>query len=346
MATSPDTAPVGARKHIGLLLITGAASMWALDTYFRGSLTNHLTPTQIVLGEDLIASLVLLTVTVRNWRHIRALTKGEWTATAAIAVLAQALGTVLFTLSFAHGLYQETIVLQQTQPLIAVALAMAALGERPKFVYWPLLVIAVVAVYLVSFGPDASVPFRAISNGRFIVGVEAFGAAVCWASGTVLGRLVTTSLTPASIAALRFQLALPILFLFTFVPPRSQEMGGGLTGFRFGDLVPLIAIAMIPGVISLAIYYRGLRSTPASMATIGELAYPIAASFIATLPPPGGFGQPISAPQIFGTVMLLFSVVALSLSSNRTISLVGRPHSWKTVSANAWPKPSVAKDPR
>jgi drug/metabolite transporter, DME family len=321
MTASPKAAPDGSRKHVGLLLIALAASMWAIDTYFRGPLTNHLTPTQIVLGEDLIASVVLLGVTIRNWRHIRALTKGEWTATAAIAVMAQAMGTVLFTLSFAHGLYQETIVLQQTQPLIAVVLAMAALGERPKSVYWPLLLVALVAVYLVSFGPDASVPFRAISNGRFIVGVEAFGAAVCWASGTVLGRFITTSLTPSTVAALRFQLALPVLVALTFLPARSAQMGGGLSGYRFGDLVPLLAIAMIPGVIALAIYYRGLRSTPASMATIGELAYPIAASFIATLPPPSGFGQPISAQQIVGTVMLLSAVVALSLSSNRTISL-------------------------
>src|SRR4029077_3139141 len=152
-------------------------------------------------GEDLIASLVMAGVTIRNWRRLRELRAGEWTATAAIALLAQALGTVLFTLSFAHGLYQETIVLQQLQPLIAVALAMATLGERPKAVYWPLLLVAIVGVYLVAFGPDASVPFHAVSNGRLIVGVEALGAAICWASGTVLGRFVTTSLTPATVAA-------------------------------------------------------------------------------------------------------------------------------------------------
>src|SRR5580704_25473 len=167
MIATSESSPTGARKHIGLLLIAVAASMWALDTYFRGSLTNHLTPTQIVLGEDLIASLVLTGVTVRNWRHIRKLTKGEWTATAGIAVMAQAMGTVLFTLSFAHGFFQETIVLQQTQPLIAVALAMAALGERPKAAYWPMLVIAIAGAYLVvSIPPDAS----HASNERLIVG--------------------------------------------------------------------------------------------------------------------------------------------------------------------------------
>jgi drug/metabolite transporter, DME family len=302
-----------ARKHTGLLLIALAASMWASDTYFRGQLTGHLTSAQIVLGEDVIAGLLLAAVTFKNWRSLRALSKGEWTATAAIAVMAQALGTILFTLSFAHGLYQETIVLQQTQPLVAVILAMAALGERPRVLYWPLLLIAMAGVYLVVIGPDATVPIHAVTNGRLTVGLEAFGAAACWASGTVLGRFITTSLRPATIAALRFQLAIPVLFILTM----TLKIGGGLNGYRLGDFPPLLAIALIPGVIALAIYYRGLRSTPASMATVGELAYPVAASLIATLPHPLGFAQPISAAQITGTVMLLSAVVLLSLVSGR-----------------------------
>jgi len=325
MAIPQTAAPTGARKHVGLLLIALAATMWSSDVYFRSQLVGHLTSTQIVLGEDVLASLLLAGVTIRNWRALRALSKGEWTATATIAVLAQAMGTVLFTLSFTGGLFQETYILLQTQPLIAIALAMAALGERPRAYYWPLLLVAMVGVYLVLIGPDATVPFHAITSGRFIVGIESLGAAVCWASGTVLGRFVTTSLSPATVAALRFQLAIPVLLVLTLTLPMHIGFAGshvGLSGYRAGDFVWLLAIALVTGVISLAIYYRGLRSTPASMATIGELANPITATLITSLPVSlGGFAQPISMAQIVGTVLLLSAVVALSWASTQTVTL-------------------------
>ena len=309
-----------------VVFVALAATLWASDAYFRNQLVQHLSPTQIVVAEDALVTLFLVPVLFRSRHELRALGARGWVAVAIIAAGAQALATILFTASFSiasqHQLYAETFVLQQTQPLIAIVLAWIILGERRRPWFWPAAAVAIVAVYMVLFASDPFSPVAALQNGRLEVGLLALGAAALWASGTVFGRFALGSISFWSMTALRFTLALPVLVIVVQV----QSGVGGFGHYRLSDFVPnLLAIAIVPGLLALLLYYRALSKTPASLATIGEMAYPVAATLIATAPPPWGFHQPLYPAQVLGTLLLLAVIVFLNWTREKAPAVVARP---------------------
>jgi drug/metabolite transporter (DMT)-like permease len=309
-----------------VVFVAVAATLWASDAYFRNQLVQHLSATQIVVAEDGLVTLFLLPVLIRSRGELRKLGRRGWLAVAVIAAGAQALATILFTASFSiaaqHQLFAETFVLQQTQPLIAIALAWIVLGERRRPWFWPAAVVGIAAVYMVLFASDPLSPVSALKNGRLEVGLLALGAAVLWASGTVLGRFALGSISFWSMTSLRFTLALPVLVVIVLV----QSGLGGFGHYRVSDFLPnLLAIAIVPGLLALLLYYRALSKTPASLATIAEMAYPVAATLIASAPYPWGFHQPLYPAQLLGTALLLGVIVFLNWTRERAPVVVVRP---------------------
>ena len=299
-----------------------AATLWATDAYFRNQLVKHLTPSEIVVMEDALVALFLLPVLIRSLGDVRKLGTRGWIAVIAIAAGAQALATILFTKSFSYGIYSETFVLQQTQPLLAIVLAWIVLGERRRPWFWAAVVVALIAVYMVVQAPNISLtqpfaPITSLTTGRVDAGLYALGAAALWAGGTVFGRYVLGSISFWSMTALRFTVALPILIAVVLLSP-----GEGLAGFShytFNDFVPnLLGIALIPGLLALLLYYRALSKTPASLATIAEMAFPVAATLISAAPPPWGFQQQIFPAQIVGTILLLGVILFLGWTKEKT----------------------------
>src|SRR5438067_773877 len=319
-----EAQPVAAPTRVGLIdrfsvvLIAVAAMLWASDTYFRAQLIGHLTPSQIVVVEDALVSLFLVTFLLRGIPEVRRLDRRGWLAIGLIAVGPQAVATILFTQSFSYGHYAETFVLQQTQPLIAIVLAWLILGERRRAWFWPTAALAIVGVYMVVFAQNLTAPFSDLQHGRLEAGLYALGAAALWASGTVLGRFVLGKLSFTTTTALRFTLALPVLIVVALL----QYGGSAFANYQPSDVLPFVGIALIPGFLSLLLYYRALRSTPATLATIAELAYPVTATFIASAPPPYGFNQPLYLPQFIGTGLLIAVILILNYTKDRTPPVV------------------------
>jgi drug/metabolite transporter (DMT)-like permease len=309
--------------RFSVVLVAVAATMWATDVYFRSQLVTHLTPTQIVVAEDALITLLLIPVLIRSSHELRRLGPRGWLAVAVIAAGAQALATILFTASFqaaaTYGVFAETFVLQQTQPLIAIVLAWIVLGERRRPWFWPAVGIALVATYLVIFAQDPAAPLSALQKGRVEVGLLALGAAVLWAGGTVFGRYALASISFWSMTSLRFTLALPVLVVVALV----QYGPGGFTHYRLSDFFPnLLAIAIVPGLLALLLYYRALARTPASLATIAEMANPIAITLIATAPP---FNQKLYWPQLVGTALFIAVIVFLNWGKQTAVPVVQAP---------------------
>jgi len=322
-AIRTQTAKATPLDRFSVLLIAAAAMLWVSDAYFRNQLVDHLSASQIVVMEDALVTVFLLPILIASWRELRVLNARQWLAVLIIGVGPQALATWLFTQSFSHRVFAVTFILQQTQPLIAVTLAWLLLGERRRSWFWPLAALALAAVYLVVFARDPSEPL-AVLRGRRVeagaadrlqAGLLAFAAAFLWAAGTVLGRFVLGKLSFRSTTALRFTVALPVLVGLVLI----EKGADGFTHYRVGDFVPnLLYIAVVPGLIGLLLYYRGLASTPASLATIAELTLPVTITLLASLPPPWGFNQPFYVPaQVIGTVLLLAVIVALNWTKER-----------------------------
>jgi len=309
---------LGLVDRFSVVLVAVAATMWASDTYFRAQLIGHLKPAQIVVIEDALVSLFLLVYLLRGIPELRRLDRRAWVAIGLIAVGPQAVATILFTQSFSYGHYAETFVLQQTQPVIAILLAWLILGERRRPWFWPTAALAIVGVYMVVFAQNLSAPFSDLQHGRLEAGLYALGAAALWASGTVLGRVVLGKLSFTTTTALRFTLALPVLILVVLV----QFGFSGFSHYQASDALPFLGIALIPGLIALLLYYRALSSTPATLATIAEMAFPVAATFIASAPPPYGFNQPLYPAQFLGTGLLLLVILILNYTKERTPPVV------------------------
>jgi drug/metabolite transporter, DME family len=69
----------------------------------------------------------------------------------------------------------------------------------------------------------------------------------------------------------------------------------------------VILLALIPGLLALLLYYRGLTGTRASYATLAELAFPATAVILnwAVL------GVGVSAHQVLGFILLWAAVFVL-----------------------------------
>jgi DME family drug/metabolite transporter len=69
----------------------------------------------------------------------------------------------------------------------------------------------------------------------------------------------------------------------------------------------LILLAVISGLLGMTLYYRGLRRTPASIATFAELAFPASALVINYVV----IGATITALQLLGFFVLWGTIAVL-----------------------------------
>lgn len=217
---------------------------------------------------------------------------------------------VAFTAAIAYD-PNTALLLQQLQPLFAVAGARLILGERPLPRYPAYFLAAVGGAWLIAF-PE---PLAVSGITEIAPAMLAVTAAALWASGTVLGRRLTRKVPARELTALRFGSGLPASAALVFV----SGQGGALLGLAGSDLAAIALLALIPGLIAILIYYRGLSGTPATAATLGELAFPLTAILVNYL----AFGEVLTLTQWTGVVVLIAAVTGMSLASRRGAEAMG-----------------------
>lgn len=290
--------------------------LWGTDTLFRAPMLEHLAKdpllasVQVVFMEHFALTLLVLPILWLARHEIRRLNARQWAAIIAIGVGASALATVFFTRSFAYGHFIETILLQKTQPLIAIVLARLWLNEHlpPRSYIW--FPIAIFGAYLIAI-PDPLHPEQAWADFHVAAAAFALAASALWGAATVFGRYALNGVRFPTLTALRFTTGLPALGITLLVI-------GGLSGFTQyqGADVPLyLGIALVPGLIPMLLYYRGLASTPASMATLAELAFPVTGILVNLyLVSPA---QTLTAWEIAGIILLWLAIIALDIENAR-----------------------------
>ena len=300
--------------RFAVLLVALAAMLWGTDTLFRAPLLQHLAgdpilqATQIVTMEHIVLTIVCIPILWLAWREIRALTWPQWRAIILIGVGASALATILFTISFSYFHFIETLLLQKTQPLIAILLAHFWLGERISRRAWLWVPVAIFGAYCIVI-PNPLDPRAAWEDFHVSAGLFAIAAAALWGAGTVFGRYALAQVRFTTLTALRFTTALPALVILMLILGGPAAFGS----YRWSDTPLYLAIALIPGLFPMLLYYRGLASTPASMATLAELAFPITGIIVNLffVTPP----QTISGWQLTGIVILTGALIALDYTN-------------------------------
>jgi drug/metabolite transporter (DMT)-like permease len=293
--------------YASVLLVAVGAAMWGTDGILRVPLLEVASPSQIVLLEHLVLLLYSVPAVVLGWRFFRGLEAAQWVALLVIGWGGSALATLLFTTAFAVGNPTVVILLQKTQPLFAIALAAILLRERLGWAYWPCFAVAMVGAYMISFGNLG--PFTALGSTELLPAALALGAALLWGSSTVLGRLVLKDVPFYALTGARLLLAVPLL---AGIVVAQSSVGGLAAGFA-SELGRVILLALIPGLLALLLYYRGLTGTRASYATLAELAFPATAVVLNWT----FLGVSVSANQLLGFVLLWGAVFMLGYLNAR-----------------------------
>src|ERR1700712_2654541 len=285
-------------------LVALGAGLWGTDAFFRRSLAQQVSAPTLVFAEHLVLVLALSPFLVRSFRAFGGLTPRSKGAVVAIGAGASALATTLFTVAFKisseNGDYVTPVVVQHLQPLFAIGGAVLILGEKVRSRFAFFAVPAILGVWLLAF-PD---PFD-VSVARAGVVLLALGAAVLWAGGTVLGRMVATQLQPVELTTLRFAFGLPAAALIVWFSGDTFWVPG------MSSSVAVIELALVPGLLAMVLYYVGLRRTAASRATLAELAYPLTGAIVGIALGAGGAGA-LSWSQWFGAVVIAAAVTGLS----------------------------------
>lgn len=306
-------------QKVGPYLIFLAAMLWATDAPFRVRLTEGLPTSFIVLAEHFIDVLIVLPILLINVGKLKSLSTKQWLAVLVIAVGGSALATLAFTQAFHYMNPSVAILLQKLQPLIAISLAASLLRERMTRYFWPWAILAMVGAYIISFPNLVPQLYVGEQFNPSLIGVLlALIAASLWGASTVLGRLVLKTVDFKVVTSLRFTVAFVFLLIWNFV---SQDIFR-LNTLTSRDLLFIIIVALVSGVTSLFIYYRGLQFTKASIATLLELGFPLAAVVVNTI-----FLKAVLSPmQLLGMAVLLYSVLQLgSLNTAETDELTPLP---------------------
>ena len=298
---------------IGPLLVFAAAMLWATDAPFRTHLTKDLSSTFIVLAEHTVNLLFVLPILFFNWRELGAFSKREWASIIVIAVGGSALASLAFTQSFKYVNPSVAILLQKVQPLIAISLAALFLKEQMHKYFWLWAAVAILGAYLISF-PDIRPQVYAgeTFNPNMLGVLYALLAAVLWGASTVLGKYALRVSSFQLLTALRFGIA----FVFLLTLSMVQDQLPPFASVTATDWLFIAIVAFVSGVFSLSMYYYGLQFTKASIATIAELGFPLAAVFVnayfiaGNVQPGTYFG--LFVGQWAGTALLLCSLYMLS----------------------------------
>ena len=252
-------------------------------------------------------ALPIFVVLVSPWivpavRRVLAASTRTKVSVLVIGAGSSALATTLFTAAFRLGDPITPQVLQKLQPLIAIALAALVLGERLRRSYAAFALPAIIGAWLLAFADPLGV---SVSSAQ--AALLAVGAAALWAAGTVLGRAASAELRFSDLTALRFTVGLLTLLAISGVTSTPLAVGV--------DAGPrILLLALFPGLLALVLYYRALGHTPASRATLAELAFPLTAAVVGIV----AFDASLTGSQWFGFTLVLASVVGLALHEQRS----------------------------
>ena len=284
----------------GPIFIIFAAFLWSLDGILRRSL-YVLPPTIIVFYEHLIGFALLTPFLLPHLKTVTKIKPKVWGAFFWVTILGSILGTLAYTAALGMVNYIQfsvVVLLQQLQPLFAVFFAALILKEKPAKNFPLYLVLALVGAYMVSF-PSLFVNLKEDSQTA-VAALLAIGAAFAWGSSTAFGRYGLLAVPSIVGTGLRFGLASIMGFILIFTLNQQQALGA----LNQSQWLTLLAISLSTGMVALAIYYYGLKRTPAHISAICELTWPVSAVSIDYF----YFHRSLTLTQMAGALIITFTI--------------------------------------
>lgn len=300
------------RKKVSPFIVFLSSLLWAGDAPFREPLLiGGLAASFISFLEHLINSIACLPGLIKKRAQFKSVTAKQWIGLVYIGAGSSALGALLYVDAAVAMNYNFTVaaLLQKLQPIFAITLAVIFLKEKlhPKF--WLFAIPALIGAYWVTFGFASPHALLSSAGKVSITGpILAILAAMLWAGGTVVGRSLMQGLELQFVNGMRFVFG--FLFLLVYITVAKHWQFGLMNALFWRNV---LIIALLTGFFALLLYYYGLKNTPASVATLMELGYPLALTVVNWK----FLGITLNPWQIVGALVLLVSVTMLVLSSNK-----------------------------
>jgi drug/metabolite transporter (DMT)-like permease len=282
------------------------AALWATDTLFRHPLVHQISAITIVYFEHIFATLVSFIWVLIAHRKKFFLGWKETLGAAFIGVFGSALATVLFTDSFQFINPSVAILLQKMQPIFVIFLSSLFLNERISGTFLVWAGIALVSAFTVSF--PSGIHLGDLHSAISIGSIFAISAAALWALSTVVGKVILKNTPSPVLTFWRFAFGLIALYFFARYNDQSRIEIPFVTDER-EVIRSLVIMALLPGFLGVSLYYRGLSRVPASVATLLELSFPLAALWMNSY----FLGFHLSSIQLFAAGALLVSFVGVSV---------------------------------
>lgn len=308
---SPSLSVERTRPKSGFWLVVLGAALWGVDPLFRLILLKSITSAQLVLLEHIIIALCVAPVV---WKNRRELLGVGWKQAGALLFISwggSAIATILFTMGLANGNANAVLLLQKLQPLFAIIMARFLLKESLPRHFSLLLAMALVGTYFLTFG--FQIPFGHWNDFIQVGSLLSLGAAALWGGSTVMGRLMVGQMKYETVTSLRFILALPLLLAVTWNEGAAWHLPSGASGMTAFSL-NLLGQALLPGLLSLLVYYKGLTTTKASVATLAELSFPMVGVLLNWI----AFQQVITQAQVVGFILIWAALFVISRQNNAT----------------------------
>jgi drug/metabolite transporter (DMT)-like permease len=299
----PQKAPV---------FIVFAAVIWAVDGIILRPILYSLSVPMVVLIESTIAFVLLTPFLYHHYTELAKLKQRDWFAFFLVALFGGAIGTMAITKALFYVNYINlsiVVLIQKLQPVFAIALAALLLKEKLNKSYFFWGGVAIVSSYFMTFG--ISIP--SLANNENVIAAALFALLSAFSFGA------STVFSKRGLRNIRFETATYLRLLLTAVLllPVTLVLEGGIPlktieGHQWGVF---FVIAFVTGIISTFAYYFGLKKVKASVATIAELTFPMAAILLEFIIR----DNLLSAVQWLAAVLLLFAIYKVSNTKQRYV---------------------------
>jgi drug/metabolite transporter (DMT)-like permease len=299
----PQKAPV---------FIVFAAVIWAVDGIILRPILYSLSVPMVVLIESTIAFVLLTPFLYHHYTELAKLKQRDWLAFFLVALFGGAIGTMAITKALFYVNYINlsiVVLIQKLQPVFAIALAALLLKEKLNKSYFFWGGVAIVSSYFMTFG--ISIP--SLANNENVIAAALFALLSAFSFGA------STVFSKRGLRNIRFETATYLRLLLTAVLllPVTLVLEGGIPlktieGHQWGVF---FVIAFVTGIISTFAYYFGLKKVKASVATIAELTFPMAAILLEFIIR----DNLLSAVQWLAAVLLLFAIYKVSNTKQRYV---------------------------
>ncbi|WP_431322661.1 DMT family transporter [Rhizobium sp. YTU87027] len=221
-----------------------------------------------------------------------------------ILVVQAGAGSVGYTTLLISGLKLTTAadagVIIGTLPVVAGALSVVVLGERPHSSMVLAIALAATGVLFIALSPDAG-------SGSLLGNALVFGAVVCESLFILLNKNLSSPIPALTQSALMTGIG----FVVAMVAAAGVE--GVPNTFPVGATSAVIYYALVPTVAGFILWYAGAERVSGVEASLFTAVAPVSALLMAFVV----LGEPLSGYQIGGVGCVLAAVLGLGLFQRR-----------------------------